>query len=142
MKRWQLGFTMIGLIALMLFFGGCSALPDAFYRAPYPEFLLKKADRWIATIDYLPDEELQIKCAWTEPVSGCSKLLTGKIYILDDYGPAFKYCVLQHERSHFYEMHVLQLPVTDTQAHKGWIQPECYKPQAGGRTEILATIQL
>jgi len=130
------------LFGCLLYLAGCAVLPDRFYRAPYPEFLLQKADKWVTSVSYVSEGELLAKCALgDEPKNGCAKMTTGQIYILTGYGSEFEYCVLQHERSHFYDLYVLHTSLPDTQSHKGWIKTDCYRPRITGRTGIFATVR-
>jgi hypothetical protein len=133
-------FVMIALVLVMRYCTGCAQLlPDSAYGAPYPEHMLKQADPWITSITYLPDAMLQAECKKAPArVHGCARLLTGEIFILDAHGPAFKDCVLRHELSHFYDVYVRHIGVSETQEHKDWFEQYCYPVRAAGGVSLVA----
>jgi len=114
------------------------ALSGCAFAPPYPEYVLEKADPYITSISYLPDAELQRACGGPERMLGCYSFLTGEMFILDD--PAVSDCVLRHERSHAYEVHVAKMSIDDTRTHKHWAKPYCYKPLGlRGSIGLMAT---
>lgn len=123
---------MLKRLLLLLLLPGCAL------QAPYPDWMLQEADAYISRIEYLPYEELQATCDVDVQVSGCTRLVTGEIYILDDYAQSFRECVLRHERSHIYDIYVRNLSIPETQEHKHWIEPNCYLPRrVAGRNESV-----
>lgn len=114
---------MLKRMLLLLLLPGCAL------QAPYPDWMLKDADAYISSIEYLPFEALQEACALEIEVSGCTRLTSGEIFILDDYAQDSRQCVLRHERSHIHDVYVLQRRIDETQSHKHWIAPHCYLPR-------------
>lgn len=110
-------------VASLFLLQGCAL------NAPYPDWMLKDADPYISSVEYLSGEALQEACALEIQVSGCAKLVTGEIYVLDDYAYEFRECVLRHERSHIYDVYVKKMKYEETQEHKHWIEPRCYLPR-------------
>lgn len=115
-KRWHLGLVMI--VAILLLLTAC-ALP-----APYPDWMLKKADPWIIGMQWMNREDLGKVCLPTSVA--CVNTSAGQIYLLDDPDPVFRDCVVRHERSHMYDRFVRQVSAAATQAHEGWIKVPCY----------------
>jgi hypothetical protein len=128
--------VMAFLVVCAWLLNGCATLP---YAPPYPEYVLEKADPWIKQITYLPDAELQKACNKDFRVDGCADLLTGEIFASAD--PEIAECVILHEKSHFYEVYVMGVPVDETQSHKHWHKPYCYRPlRASGSIGLTATL--
>lgn len=118
--RWALWVP--GLLLAFVLLVGCA-------HPPYPDSLLAQADPYISAVAALPFDELQRECGLGIEVSACTWLTTGEIYLLDHPSPSFRECILRHERSHIYEVYVLQLSIEQTQAHEGWITPACPLPR-------------
>jgi hypothetical protein len=138
-RIWKVLGLMAFAVAVLAYCTACAIIPDSAYIAPYPDRLLKDADPWITSIQYLPDAELQAECKRAPVrVHGCAHLLTGEIFILDAYGPAFKDCVLRHELSHFYDVYVRHIGVSETQEHKDWFEQYCYPVRAAGGVSLVA----
>jgi hypothetical protein len=112
------------LIFLSVFLLQGCALP-----APYPDWMLKNADPYISSVEYLSYDDLQKACDYEVAVSGCVRLLTGEIFILDEPSWQFRDCVLRHERSHLYDVYVRNFSISETQKHAKWVQPRCYVPR-------------
>jgi hypothetical protein len=116
---------------------GCAS----FQAAPYPEYMLKEADKYIASIEYKPLEDIQsIHCTGTSPshpntkAGGCVKFdhktKTAKIFISFDAAPHWIACAVVHERSHVYDVFVKGVDNTVmaeilTAFHQDWIVSSC-----------------
>ncbi len=111
----------LAVILLFLLLTGCAS-------APYTDRMLKEADKHVAAVQWLDVDDLQATCGLEIKVSGCAKLMTGEIYLLDHPHRGFRDCVLRHERSHIYDVYVKGMTMEQTQAHEGWIVPDCYLP--------------
>lgn len=97
--------------------------------APYTDAMLAEADQYVAGVEYLPYSELQRACYPAADVSGCARLVTGEIYLLDHPDHSFRDCVLRHELSHIYDVYVKGISMEQTQTHDGWIVTKCYLPR-------------